>query len=522
MTYKELFSKYNIINSYDISDINTEPYNTIYYILHNEYRDVFQPNDRIVFYSRTSIKQTILIYIQKALYDINIDNSFIIIVSPTNIHNDLLYVCKNFSSNTNAIHNIVANDIPKNTNKSSNTSYITKPLPDTFCILPWVNLKLTNLGEFMPCCVYKDVIKDNNNNKFNVNNTTQIESVYNSADLNMLRQSFVNGEMPIKCSDCWNLEMSNAESQRIRSNTTFKTSIHKINFEAPNIDNILSVDIGLGISCNLKCRICSPFASSKILNEEVKHSTSIEIINNLKSTKFNSTYITRNKNFWNIFNSVIPTLTSIDFYGGEPLYIKSHLQFLKKIIALGYSNNINIHYNTNATTIPNNIIPIWNKFNKIDIAFSIDDIKDRFEYQRSGAKWNTVEQNINELLLLSRKKYSFSLFITVSVYNVLYLDEILDWHNAKTFDALHLNILTYPDFLNITNLSSTSKKSIIQKLSNSKHYSVVIDIINVLKNTLSNASLEHKLIKYTKKIDNRRNENIKSIQPEFSKLLNIK
>ena len=60
----------------------------------------------------------------------------------------------------------------------------------------------------------------------------------------------------------------------------------------------------------------------------------------------------------------------------------------------GYADNIEIHYNTNGTQFPEEFIETWRKFRKVEIAFSIDNLGERFEFERSGAKWAEVEAKI--------------------------------------------------------------------------------------------------------------------------------
>ena len=68
----------------------------------------------------------------------------------------------------------------------------------------------------------------------------------------------------------------------------------------------------------------------------------------------------------------------------------------------GFAENIEIHYNTNGTHFPEEFIETWKKFRKVEIAFSIDNLGERFEYERSGAKWEEVEANIQRFHALKK------------------------------------------------------------------------------------------------------------------------
>ena len=68
---------------------------------------------------------------------------------------------------------------------------------------------------------------------------------------------------------------------------------------------------------------------------------------------------------------------------------------LKVCVEKGYAKNIDIHYNTNGTQLPpQEIFDLWSYFKHVEVAFSIDDVGQAFEYQRHPAKWREVNQNL--------------------------------------------------------------------------------------------------------------------------------
>ena len=73
----------------------------------------------------------------------------------------------------------------------------------------------------------------------------------------------------------------------------------------------------------------------------------------------------------------------------------------RQYIQPGTAYYIEIHYNTNGTIYPEEAEEIWSHFKHVEIAFSIDAIKDRFEYQRTEAKWDEVNLNLHRFKTLS-------------------------------------------------------------------------------------------------------------------------
>ena len=72
---------------------------------------------------------------------------------------------------------------------------------DSFCIYPWINLRISTLGDISPCCKF-DVSEFNEN--ININN---IKDIYLGKKMSELRQAFRNGIKPVKCllegRECW-------------------------------------------------------------------------------------------------------------------------------------------------------------------------------------------------------------------------------------------------------------------------------------------------------------------------------
>ena len=71
------------------------------------------------------------------------------------------------------------------------------------------------------------------------------------------------------------------------------------------------------------------------------------------------------------------------------------MKILMYCVEKGYAKNIDIHYNTNGTQLPpQDIFDLWAYFKHVEIAFSIDDIGEPFEYQRHPANWRQVSSNL--------------------------------------------------------------------------------------------------------------------------------
>jgi Predicted Fe-S oxidoreductases len=271
-------------------------------------------------------------------------------------------------------------------------------LKSNLCILPWVSVEATPVGSYRPCCLALDEITDELGNVLKVSEST-ISDAVNSESMNRLRREFAQNNRPETCNRCWAEEDANRTSKRINTLNKFKHEIEMINFEADEIRDIWFLDLKLGNICNLKCRICGSWSSSKWAQEELSTVA-------YKNKKDNFSYKMlkagnwprESQNFWNNVIDVLPDVKYIEFTGGEPFLIEEHFNILRYAAEHGYAKNISVHYNTNATVYPEDILKtIWPEFKEIEIAFSVDNVESRFEYERYGATWAKSCENISKI-----------------------------------------------------------------------------------------------------------------------------
>jgi MoaA/NifB/PqqE/SkfB family radical SAM enzyme len=285
------------------------------------------------------------------------------------------------------------------------------------------------------------------------------------------------------------------------------------------------LDLKLGNICNLKCRICGSWSSSTFATEE------LQFIDQKENRKENHHYLMlkqgawprENPTFWTEIDQISNQIRYIEFTGGEPFMIREHFDMLQGLVDRGIANNIEIHYNTNGTQWPENAEEIWRHFKHVEIAFSIDDIGPRFEYQRSNAVWSEVEQNINQFRELRNRNSNISLQVccTVNVFNVFYLETVANWIVQQQFDFIYWNMMHDAYYFSISTLPETAKIAIAEQLSNAQvpttiktEFNRIIDFMNA-GNSLDGFILRMKVAD----LDRKRQQNLAVVQPEFAKII---
>jgi sulfatase maturation enzyme AslB (radical SAM superfamily) len=216
----------------------------------------------------------------------------------------------------------------------------------------------------------------------------------------------------------------------------------------------------------------------------------------------------------------------IEFTGGEPFLIQEHFDMLQGIVDRGIASQVEIHYNTNGTQYPEHAEEIWKHFKTVEIAVSIDDIAERFEYQRTNAVWTEVVVNLSRFKELRAKHANIQLqcCTTVNVFNVRYLADVAHFIVHQGFDFVYWNMLHDAPQFSIATLPESAKVEIAAYLRNCNPplgYRAEFDrICEFMFNGTSTdgSALRDEIIK----VDLRRKQRLKDIAPELASLIDYK
>jgi MoaA/NifB/PqqE/SkfB family radical SAM enzyme len=337
-------------------------------------------------------------------------------------------------------------------------------------MLPWISLEASPQGTGKPCCLYDDEILDTNGNKYLLAEHS-LQEIYKSKFMQNLRQEFIDGKKPTGCFRCWNEEDVGRTSKRMHTQVRLKELKNKVDYTNLQPDQLWFLDLKLGNICNLKCRICGSWSSSKWAEEEINYVTDLKTPTQ-KKTHLAYTFLQqgawprKSPLFWENLKQLLPDIKYFEFTGGEPWLIQEHIELLKYAVAQGYSKNIDIHYNTNATQWPEDLVEIWRDFGRVDVAFSIDNVGNRFEYERYGANWDTANLIVNSIhsMQLLYPNITTQLCFTVNIQNVYYLDELLAWAETKNFGSIYFNLLQSPSHMCVSHMTNAAKDLVLNKL----------------------------------------------------------
>ena len=341
-------------------------------------------------------------------------------------------------------------------------------------------------GSYRLCCnsnPNNNQIKDENGKPFKIFKH-DVEEVWNSEHYKKIRKQFIDGEMPSTCERCYREEDSGIRSPRAGFNEKWWTDDVIVAEDIP-VD-IRYIDLRLGNLCNLKCRMCNPWASSmwvKDWNEVVptaKLAPSDPINDDtLAYMKVMTEWPDYKKTELN-FQDISHTVEEIYLTGGEPTLAVSQYKLLDYCIENNLAKNIRLKYNTNLTNIPPKMIEYWADFKRVQLNCSIDAVGERDRYIRYPSNWKKVEQNFDALSKLPN--VNIQIHCTVQALNICVLHELLDFAGSRGLegDQVYLNILNHPSCLNIRVLPMELKNMAANSLAEYFHWPKVEDTIKYM------------------------------------------
>ena len=397
---------------------------------------------------------------------------------------------------------------------------------EKFCVLPWVSLETSPIGTVRPCCLAEEEIVDIHGNKFDLSKSAELVDIQDSNYMRKLRKQFLRAEQPDTCRKCWAVEDADGTSKRMHTLNRLKHIIPDSDW-TQDPKPLMFLDLKLGNICNLKCRICGSWSSSTFAVEEIEFSPIAE-----KKTGFHYQMLRQgawakdNQDFWEEIKNLSDQIRYIEFTGGEPFMIREHFRFLERIVDMGIAGQVEIHYNTNGTQFPDNAEDVWQHFKTVEIAFSIDDVGARFEYQRANAVWSEVESNIARFMAMRDRHPSIQLqaCITVNVFNVIYLETVANWADQQGFDFVYWNMLHEARHFSIAALPDTAKQAIVEKLSTAAvSTKTQAEIKSVIDFMMQGQSLDGtQLLNQITITDQRRKQSLADVEPEFAEIINYR
>lgn len=410
---------------------------------------------------------------------------------------------------------------------------------EAYCPLAWTHLHVSAVGDVLPCCIGKWTLPFGNINE------NSFDEIWNNDEFKKFRLKMMNDEKVPHCVDCYKKEETSDWSLRI--DAIRKWHKHAVPYiETTEEDGAsydskpLYWDIRFSNICNMRCRMCGHFSSSRWFNDakvlaekynDYRYSTQEEFRNQaiVHGVQDSVSLLER-------LDEYLPYVEEFYFAGGEPLIMEEHYRILKRLDELGL-HKAYLRYSTNfmqMTYKDLDVIEMWKKFDKVYCAASLDTIGARAENIRKDTVWETIEKNAARLKEVS-PHVKFGIAPTLQIMNIFTVTDLHrewienGWLGPNDF---FLNILHNPSFYNVQNLPKNMKADAEEKLSKHIDYlknkfpdhdlTPVINTINNSINYMNGSDTNEEelieLVKQTELLDKVRNESTKELFPELDQI----
>lgn len=287
------------------------------------------------------------------------------------------------------------------------------------------------------------------------------------------------------CDKCWN-----SKEPKYKNLTQFEK----------DCDGLM-IDFYCSNQCNLACRHCTPFASTKLKKDlEFFQQNNFDIMKATDNFFYDKNQNSLNSVQWKWIVKNPEKISGLTLSGGEPLLMKNVIKVLTDWVYTGVSQNMNLQLRTNGYFL-SKYVHLLNQFKGLYIHLSVDAVDDLYHYIRYPGKFEILEKSFFDFKDQSINLKDCYISTVVNALNVLNLNDIKLWAE----DRIH--------FVEITpNYRGIGVRSLDQKILDIAQY----DVPNIKPN-------RKKMIDEITYFDTSRNQNYKDfLHPILTEWLNDK
>jgi hypothetical protein len=338
----------------------------------------------------------------------------------------------------------------------------------SFCVLPWMHAFADEAGVMWPCCrsigSRRPNLDDRTGKPRRIHDPGGLRAGMDIQTMRRLRLDMLRGQRPPACERCYMVEDLGMRSHRQVQNAQWAGEISTL-VAATGADGTLdaevrTVDLRLGNTCNLRCRMCSPQSSQALIPEWASFHGVPRDSRHMDAFRHMDWF--DDPAFWGMLQAQAPRLERIHFAGGEPLLIGRMFDYLQRLVDSGQASRTQVSYNTNLSVLPEPLFRLWSAFAGVRVTVSLDGFGPLNEFIRFPSRWSVLDANLRRLDQGAEKlnlSAGLATNTTVQIYNVFGLEALLGYlaRELTRFSAPNLAILSYPEHLNLRVLPQSLK-----------------------------------------------------------------
>lgn len=432
------------------------------------------------------------------------------------------------------------------------------------CIVPFVSMSVHSTGHMTRCMMSEQSMGD-------ISEANSPYDVWVGAKMDDLRSSMMDHTWSEGCRICRLKEESGLKSKRLHwQNVDYVADLWndpKV-FELGSNRDIYHLDIAFNNKCNFKCRMCSAAYSSRWRkDEELLREMGVTGGSSGNSNPKTAVAINDQPREYSAetLEKVVKNLLKvrrIEVVGGEPFLTESMGTFLDLCAQYGIGKNVEFMVTTNGSKLSKEYLDKLNIFDYVNLNISIDATGNLFEYMRSSGafSWGDLQENIQMALNYCEQKnnqypeksWKVNLNYSYQVYNMLHLYDAVTWmidvfgwreslkdpelfekqigKKSKNRNSFEIRVLVGPKVLAVKAAPLKLKQQASEQffrlveefplLKNMREWDYFEGIKNSLKHNPDDEEYRERLWagfwRYTEALDEIREENILSVNPDFS------
>ncbi len=264
----------------------------------------------------------------------------------------------------------------------------------SYCRVPFDSVTVSPTGRMQLCC---EAQWTGGSEKTALKDLNSIKDWFEGEYLSDVRSKMHNGVMLPECQVCYKKESLHGVSTRTYVNERY----FKSNTDTDEY-SIKKIDLKIGNKCNLKCKMCFPYASSELWKEwkDLGWNTKEKDPNKETSWKYYDGYFKedyswpKNKSNMDKIKDAVVKCKLLHVTGGEPMLNPEFFDLLKHCIETNTAKDITLDVTTNATKIHPRFFDLAKQFKELLLTVSMDGVGRTYEYVRYPANYNAVYKNI--------------------------------------------------------------------------------------------------------------------------------
>jgi hypothetical protein len=386
---------------------------------------------------------------------------------------------------------------------------------DRMCLAPFVNSFYSTCGVVAPDQTVVNHVRPCSiiqaGPQWDIQNDNITES-RNTQVWRDLRQSFLDGQLTTVCKTCINAERAGASSPRQLNNEylfehldiDIIAEVKRIVDNNLTADSVYALDYMPSNYCNYACVMCFSGASSQRYTFDIQQGIKSKYEINAVDVDF---------------FDVIKDVKILGFTGGETILQPEVNRLIDYVIEQELAGNMIITILTNASSFPNGLIDKFKSFKKVLYTVSIDGVGDVIEYQRRGAKWATMIENIAKI---HASPVHEIVNHVVTGINILSAMDFVDWCAANDLKFIsvshvfqeHLGVAAMPPELK--ELALTRLQAGRQRYEQTSYVPIIDRFISTVENIDHKPSALKQFIQHIKQEDAASKRPLREVVPEWA------